>query len=79
MVYYRFIGAMSDEQEAVFNEFKQWVISQGIENPWFNDSFLSRFCRARQFKIDKIIEMFSNYMQYRKDNNLDTIVNVSEK
>ena len=47
------------------------------ENPWMNDPFLLRFCRARKFDLDKIIIMFSNYMQYRKDNGLDTIVNVS--
>ena len=68
---------MDEEQEAVFAQFKEWVAKEGIEHPWFNDSFLSRFCRARKFKLDKVIEMFSNYMQYRKDNALDTIVNVS--
>jgi hypothetical protein len=43
------------------------------ENPWFNDMFLLRFCRARKFDLDKVILMFTNYIQYRKDNGLDTI------
>jgi len=38
---------------------------------------LSRFCRARKYDLDKIIEMFSNYMEYRRHNELDTILTVS--
>lgn len=44
------------------------------ENPWFNDSFLLRFCRARKFDLDKIIVMFTDYIKYRTDNGLDTIL-----
>lgn len=44
-------------------------------NPWHTDSFLLKFCRARKFELEKIIEMFSNYMQYRKENGIDTIIN----
>lgn len=68
---------MSDSQTQIFNEFKEWHIAEGYQNAWFNDSFLSRFCRARKYDLDKIKLMFSAYMQYRKDNGLDTIVNVS--
>jgi len=46
-------------------------------NPWHVDSFLLRFCRARKFDLDKIILMFSNYMEYRKTNELDDILAVS--
>lgn len=69
---------MSEAQQEVFENFKQWIVMNNItENPWFNDMFLLRFCRARKFDLDKIILMFSNYIEYRKTNGLDTIVTVS--
>lgn len=69
---------MSKEQEAVLKEFKNWIQQNKVtENPWLNDVQLLRFCRARNFQIEKIIEMFSHYMEYRKDNDIDHIVYVS--
>ena len=38
-----------------------------------NDVQLLKFCRARNFDIEKIIEMFKNYMEYRHDNDIDNI------
>jgi len=43
-------------------------------NPWFNDVFYLRFCRARKFDIKLVIEMFSNYMKDRQENKIDTIL-----
>jgi hypothetical protein len=43
------------------------------ENPWHKDYFLLKFCRARKFDLEKVKEMFTSYMNYRKDNELDTI------
>jgi hypothetical protein len=43
------------------------------ENPWHKDYFLLKFCRARKFDLEKVKEMFTNYMNYRKENELDTI------
>ena len=60
-------------------QFKKWINDNNItENPWFNDSFLLRFCRARKFDIVKIQKMFSDYMDYRKENGIDDIVSVSK-
>jgi hypothetical protein len=33
-----------------------------------------KFCRARKFQLDAVKEMFENYMVYRKENNLDSII-----
>ena len=47
------------------------------ENPWHKDYFYLKFCRARKFDLKKVIEMFTNYMKYRKENDLDNIISVS--
>jgi hypothetical protein len=66
---------MSEHQTEIFRQFKEWItVNKITENPWHTDPFLLRFCRARKFELDKIIIMFSNYMAYRKENELDTIV-----
>ena len=76
---YSYLNDMSDEQLEVFMAFKKWITENNItENPWFNDSFLLRFCRARKFDIVKIQQMFSAYMDYRKENGIDDIIAVSE-
>ena len=44
------------------------------ENPWHVDFFLLKFCRSKNFKIDEVKEMFRVYIDYRRENNLDTIL-----
>jgi hypothetical protein len=69
---------MSKEQQEVLAEFKKWIKDNKVtENPWLNDVQLLKFCRARNFQIEKIIEMFTNYMDYRKEHDIDHIVGVS--
>jgi len=46
-------------------------------NPWHNDIHFLRFCRARKFDLEKVKLMFANYMQYRKENDIDNIIQVS--
>ena len=41
----------------------------------YDDLFLLRFCRARKFDIKKVHEMFTNYIKWRKDENVDEIEN----
>lgn len=70
-----FLGELSENQEQVLAKFKEWIAANKItENPWFIDTFLLRFCRARKFDLPKVIEMFSNYMKYREENGLDDII-----
>ena len=60
-------------------QFKKWIETDKVtENPWHDDIFLLKFCRARKFKFDDVKIMFENYMKYRKDNGLDTIIAVSK-
>jgi len=67
---------MSEEQQKVLDQFKEWIQTNKVtENPWLNDVQLLKFCRARNFDMDKVIEMFKNYIEYRNENDLDNIVN----
>lgn len=59
---------------------KQWIADEELtENPWFTDTFLLRFCRARKFDLEKSKVMFQNYLQYRQEYDLDHIIHVSAK
>ena len=71
-----YLGDMSPEQEEVFQSFKKWILEEsGYKiNPWFNDTFYLKYCRARKFNLDAIKLMFSNYMKYREENGIDTIL-----
>ena len=70
-----YVNDMSPEQEQVFAEFKQWIAdNQMTKNPWHADWFLLKFCRARKFDLPKVQLMFSNYIDYRNTNKLDTIL-----
>jgi len=70
-----YVGDISEHQQEVLNQFKEWIKQNDItHNPWHNDVHFLKFCRARKFDLEKIIEMFSNYMAYRNEFNLDTIV-----
>ena len=61
----------------MLDQFKEWISANDItHNPWHNDVFFLRFCRARKFNSDDIIVMFSNYMAYRNDNDIDNIITV---
>lgn len=58
------------------NELKEHCKAQNYKlSPWINDHYLLRFCRARQFKISKVIEMFDKWYENRKKYNADEILN----
>lgn len=46
----------------------------GHQNLWIDDAYLLKFCRARKFELNKVIEMWSNFMDYRNENKIDNIV-----
>ena len=70
-----YLGELSEKQTQCFDSFKAWVQSKGYDsNPWFTDTVYLKFCRARKFEVEKVIEMFSKYMDYRKENGINTIL-----
>jgi len=40
----------------------------------FDDHDLLRFARARKFELQKMQEMFVKFMEWRKAENIDTII-----
>ena len=50
---------------------------EDAENPWYTDTWLLRFCRARKFDFDKIKLMLEDYMHWKRENDLDGIITVS--
>lgn len=55
------------------------MLEEGFnKNPWYNDTFFLKFCRARKFDIEKIKIMFTNYIEYRKEYGIDDIITVSK-
>ena len=78
-MFYSYINDMSPEQQEVLDQFKEWItVNEITHNPWHQDYFLLKFCRARKFELAKVIEMFTNYMTYRKTYDLDHILEVSK-
>lgn len=66
-------GDCSDAQLKVLGEFRQAVTAMGCTNPPYDDAYLLRFCRARKFDLQKILLMWNNFVNWRKENNIDNI------
>ena len=62
-------------QLKVLIEFKQIIIKEKIlpNFDYFDDYYLLKFCRARDFNIEKTLEMFKNFIKWRHDNGVDYI------
>jgi hypothetical protein len=72
------MGDMNEEQERTLEEFKRYLAETGIaDHPQFDDYYLLRFLRARKFDIDKTKLMFNNFINWRKENDVDNIIEVS--
>ena len=58
-------------------EFKAWISSGQVADLKalkFDDYDLLRFCRARKFVIADIQVMFTNFVKWRQDENVDSII-----
>jgi hypothetical protein len=69
---------LSEDQEKGLEEFKRFIKENSItDNPQFDDYYLLRFLRARKFDQEKTKLMFNNFLEWRKEFTVDTIINVS--
>lgn len=69
------LGDLSPEQEECFEGLKKIIQEENLtQDPRFDDFYLLRFCRARDFDLQKVCTMFKNFIQWRKDNNVDNAI-----
>lgn len=71
---------MSEEQNAALQQFKAYIRDNNVtSDPTYDDYYLLRFLRARKFDIDKTKLMFNNFLEWRRDNDVDNILEVSRR
>ena len=75
---FSFMGDMSEDQERALEAFRKYIKDNNItDHPQYDDYYLLRFLRARKFDMEKTILMFTTFMDWRKENDVDNILNVS--
>ena len=55
----------------------RWRPEAGAPEEYYDDYTMLRFLRARKFDIEKAKAMFGAYMEWRRNNNVDNILDVS--
>jgi CRAL/TRIO, N-terminal domain len=71
------MGDMSEDQERALEQFKKYIKDNSItDHPQYDDYYLLRFLRARKFEMEKTLLMFNNFMEWRKENDVDHILDV---
>jgi len=71
-----YMGDLSEEQEQVLSVIQKFAKAIQFDKVGNKDDFdLLRFCRARKFVVADIKTMMQDHVQWRKDNDVDNIVN----
>ena len=69
---------MNEDQQRALDEFRAWIKDNNItDHPQFDDYYLLRFLRARKFDMEKTKLMFTNFINWRRDNDVDNVITVS--
>ena len=72
------MGDMSEGQDRALEEFRIHIKENNItDHPQYDDYYLLRFLRARKFDMDKTKLMFHNFIEWRKTNDVDNVIDVS--
>lgn len=73
-----FMGDMNEDQERALEIFRSWIKDNNItDHPQYDDYYLLRFLRARKFDMDKTKLMFNNFIDWRRENDVDNVITVS--
>lgn len=68
------VGDLSADQEKCFQQFQEWVEAGETNlNKRYDEYDYLRFCRARKFVIADVQLMWTNYINFRKEKDVDTI------
>lgn len=65
------VAELTPEQLTVFHKFQE--IAKAHPVPHYQDSDHLRFCRARNFDLAKTNELWTAFVRWRKDNDVDNI------
>lgn len=69
---------MSENQDKMLEEFRAYIKDNKLtDHPQYDDYYLLRFLRARKFDMDKTKLMFTNFLDWRRDNDVDHVIEVS--
>ena len=72
------MGDMSENQDKMLEEFRAYIKDNKLtDHPQYDDYYLLRFLRARKFDMDKTKLMFNNFLDWRRDNDVDHVIEVS--
>ena len=62
---------MDDSQRECLESFKKYLVEHDQMTTRYNDYYLLRFCRARNFKLDKVLQMFNMFLDWRAEHKVD--------
>ena len=72
----KFAGPMTLEERNALTKFQDLLEEKDVDYEDFDDSYLTRFLRARKLDIPKVWEMFKNFLEWREKEKVDEIMQV---
>ena len=72
-----YLGNLTQQQDTVMNQVLTWVHEEGIIDMHalnFNETDILRFCRARKFDLAKVKTMLQDFAEWRRENQIDTLL-----
>jgi len=69
-----FSDSLTDKQSKILTELKQCLIKNKWARSEFDDWYLLRFLRARNFNLKKTLKMFENWLDLRRKYDVDAIL-----
>ena len=68
------IGLLSNNEIEVLQGLKNYIKKKGQEDPRFDDWYLLRFCREKEFILKDVIKKWDIHMNFRKKFKIDTLI-----
>ena len=69
----RSLQDLTADQLQALEEFRKFVAAQGAPNSLFDDHYLLRFLRARKFDLPKTQEMWTSFLKWRQEHDVDNL------
>lgn len=70
-------GHLTEDQRLVLKRVRQFVVSDlGVTDPRYDEEYLLKFCTAQKFEYEASCQMFSRFMDWRRENDVDNIASL---